>query len=103
MAAGGAVCGAFTGGGGAGFLTFLPATCDQRGTAGGRVGLGAWIYAAAGAGPLSAEEVGFGVGEGDFWVRERTGVSSHCRPWCVLRPEDSVYSIADWSLSVRAR
>ena len=65
VAAGGAVCGAFVGGGGAGFFAFLPATCDQRGTTGGRVGLGASMCGAAGAGPLSADEVGLGVGEGD--------------------------------------
>ena len=41
VAAGGAVCGAFVGGDGAGFFAFLPATCDQKGTIGGRVGLGA--------------------------------------------------------------
>ena len=64
VAAGGAVCGAFAGAGGAGFFAFFPTTCDQRGTTGGRVGLGAWMCGAAGAlaGPLSAEEVGFGVG-----------------------------------------
>ena len=65
VATGGAVCGAFAGCGGAGFFAFFPATCDQRGTTGGRVGLGAWMCGAAGAGPLSADEVGFGVGVGD--------------------------------------
>ena len=65
VAAGGALCGSFDGGGGAGFFAFLPATCDQRGTAGGRVGFGAWMFGAAGAGPPSAGEVGFGVGVGD--------------------------------------
>ena len=35
VAAGGALCGAFDGGGGAGFFAFFPATCDQRGMAGG--------------------------------------------------------------------
>ena len=67
VAAGGAVCGAFAGGGGEGFFAFFPTTCDQRGTTGGRVGLGAWMCGAARAlaGPLSAEEVGFGVGVGD--------------------------------------
>ena len=103
VAAGGAVCGAFAGGGGAGFLTFLPATCDQRGTAGGRVGFGARICGAPGAGPACAGEVGLGVGVGDSWCRERIRVSSLLRPWCVRRPEDSVYSIADRSLSVCAR
>ena len=67
VAAGGALCGAFDGGGGAGFFAFLPATCDQRGTAGGRVGFGARMCGAAGAGPPSAGEVGFGVGVGDSW------------------------------------
>ena len=67
------------------------------------MGSGAWMCGAAGAGPLSADEVGFGVGVGESWWRECTRVSSRCSPWCVLRPEDSVYSIADWSLSVRAR
>ena len=97
VAAGGAVCGAFAGGGRAGFFAFFPTTCDQRGTTGGRVGLGAWMCGAAGAlaGPLSVEEVGFGVGVGDSWWREHTRVSSCCSPWCVLRAEDSVYSIAD--------
>ena len=66
VAAGGA-CGASDGGGGAGFFAFLPATCDQRGTAVGRVGFGARMCGAAGAGPLSAGEEGFGVGVGDFW------------------------------------
>ena len=65
VAAGGALCGAFDGGGGAGFFAFLPATCDQRGTTGGRVGFGAWMFGAAGAGPPSAGEAGFGVGVGD--------------------------------------
>ena len=65
VAAGGALCGAFDDGGGAGFFAFLPATCDQRGTTGGRVGLGACMCGAAGAGPPSAGEVGFGVGVGD--------------------------------------
>ena len=65
VAAGGTLCGAFDGGGGAGFFAFLPATCDQRGTTGGRVGFGAWMCGAAGAGPPSAGEVGFGVGMGD--------------------------------------
>ena len=90
VAVGGAVCGAFAGGGGAGFLAFLPATCDQRGTAGGRVGLGARMCGAAGAGPASAGEAGLGVGVGDSWCRERIRVSSLLRPWCVRRPEDSV-------------
>ena len=49
VAAGGALCGALAGGGGAGFFAFLPATCYQRETAGGRVGFGAWVFAAAGA------------------------------------------------------
>ena len=35
VAAGGALCGAFDGGGGAGFFAFLPANCDHRGTTGG--------------------------------------------------------------------
>ena len=35
VAAGGALCGPIDGGGEAGFFAFLPATCDQRGTAGG--------------------------------------------------------------------
>ena len=65
VAAGGALCGAFASGGGADFFAFLPPTCDQRGTTGGRVGFGAWMCGAAGAGPLSAGEVGFGVGVGD--------------------------------------
>ena len=65
LAAGGALCGAFDGGGGAGFFVFLPATCDQRGTSGGRVGFGPCICGAAGAGPPSAGEVGIGVGVGD--------------------------------------
>ena len=67
MVAGGAWCGALAGGGGAGFFAFLPGTCDQRGTAGGRVGFGAWVFAAAGAGPPPASEVGFGVEVGDSW------------------------------------
>ena len=67
VAAGGALCGAFDGGGGAGFFAFLPATWDQRGTAGGRVGFGARMCGAAGAGPPSAGEVGFEVGVGDSW------------------------------------
>ena len=62
---GGAVCGTFVGRGGAGFLAFLPATCDQRGTAGGGVGFGARMCGAAEAGPASAGEVGLGVGVGD--------------------------------------
>ena len=66
VAAGGAMCGAFDGGGGAGFFAFLTATCDQRGTTGGRVGFGAWMFGAAGAGPPSAGEVGFGLGVGDY-------------------------------------
>ena len=65
VAAGGALCGAFDGGGGADFCAFLPATCDQRGTTGGRVGFGAWMCGAAGAGPPSVGEVGFGVGVGN--------------------------------------
>ena len=65
VATGGAMCGAFSGCGGAGFFAFLPATCDLRGRTGGRVGLGAWMCGAAGAGPLSAGKVGFGVGFGD--------------------------------------
>ena len=91
VAKGGAACGAFAGCGGAGFFAFLPVTCDQRGTTGGRVGLGAWMCGAAGAGPLSAGEVGFGVGVGHSWCKERIRVSSLLRPWCVRRPEDSVY------------
>ena len=67
VAVGGALCGAFDGGGGAGFFAFLPGTCDQRGTAGGRVGIGARMCGAAGAGPPSAGEVGFEVGVGDSW------------------------------------
>ena len=67
VAVGGAECGPFAGGGRAGFFAVLPTTCDQRGTTGGRVGLGAWICGAAGAGPLTVEEVGSGVGEGDSW------------------------------------
>ena len=67
VALGGAVCGPFVGGGGAGFLAFLPATCDQRGTAGGQVGFGARMCGAAGAGPASAGEVGLEVGMGDSW------------------------------------
>ena len=74
VAAGCAVCGAFAGCGGAGFFAFLPATCYQRGRTGGRVGLGAWMCGAAGAGPLSAGEVGFGVGVGDSWCKERIRV-----------------------------
>ena len=62
---GGAVCGTFAGGGGAGFFAFLPTTGDQRGMTGGRVGLGAWMCGAAGAGPPFVDEVGFGVGVGD--------------------------------------
>ena len=61
----GAACGAFAGGGGAGFLAFLPETCDQRGTAGGRVGLGARMCGAATARPASAGVAGLGVGVGD--------------------------------------
>ena len=72
VATGGAVCGAFAACGGAGFFAFLPASCDQRGTTDGRVGWGAWMCGAAGAGPLSAGEVGFGVGVGDSWCKERT-------------------------------
>ena len=64
-AAGCALCGAFDGGGGGGFFAFFPATCDQRGTAGGGVGFGACMGCAAGAGPPSAGEVGLGVGVGD--------------------------------------
>ena len=41
VAAGGALCGTFDGSGGAGFFAFLPATCDHRGTTGGRAGFGA--------------------------------------------------------------
>ena len=103
VATGGAVCGAFAGCGRVGFFAFLPATCDQRGTTGGRVGLGPWMCGAAGEGPLSAGEVGFGVGVGDSWCKERLRVSSLLRPWCVRRPEDCVYSIAERSLSVYAR
>ena len=103
VAAGGAVCGAFTGGGGAGFLAFLPATCDQRGTPGGRVGFGARMCGAAGAGPASAGEAGLEVGVGDSLCREHIRVSSLLRPWCMRRPEDSVYSIAERSLSICAR
>ena len=65
VAVGGELCGVFMGRGGAGFFAFLPTTCDQRGTTGGQVGLGAWMCGAAGAGPLSMNEVGFGVGVGD--------------------------------------
>ena len=65
VAAGGALCGTFDGGGGAGCFAFLPATCDHRGTTGGWVGFGAWMFGAAGAGPPSAGEAGFGVGVGD--------------------------------------
>ena len=65
VAMGGALCGAFDGGGGAGFFAFLPATCDHRGTTGGRVGFGAWMFGAAGAGPPSVGGVGFEVGVGD--------------------------------------
>ena len=65
VAAGGAVCGTFAGGGGAGFLAFLPATCDQRGKAGGWVGFGTRMCGAAGAGPATAGVVGLGVGVGD--------------------------------------
>ena len=97
VAVGGAVCGTFAGGGGVGFLAFLPATCNQRGTAGGRVGLGARMCGAAGARPASAGEAGMRVEVGDSWCRERIRVSSLLRPWCVRRPEDSVYSIAEWS------
>ena len=65
VATGGASCGAFAAGGGADFFAFLPATCDQRGTIGGRVGFVAWMCGAAGAGPPPVGEVGFGVGVGD--------------------------------------
>ena len=65
VAAGGTLCGAFAGGGGADFFAFLPATCDQRGTTGGRVGFGACMCCAARVGPISAGEVGFGVGVRD--------------------------------------
>ena len=89
VAAGGPVCGTFVTGGKVGFLAFLPATCDQRGTAGGRVGFGARMCGAAGAGTASAGEVGLGVGVvvgvgvGDSWCRERIRGSSLLRPWCM--------------------
>ena len=67
VAAGGARCGTLVGGGRTGFFAFLLATCDQRGTAGGRVGFGAWMFIAAGAGPPPASEVGLGVGVGNSW------------------------------------
>ena len=69
VATGGTWCGALApaGGGGTGFFAFLLATCDQRGTAGGRVSFGAWMFAATGAGPPPAGEVGLGVGVGDSW------------------------------------
>ena len=80
VAVGGAVCRAFAGGGGVGFLAFLPATCDQRGTAGGKVGLGARTCGAAGAGLASAGEAGLVVGVGDSWCKERIRGSSLLRP-----------------------
>ena len=103
VAAGSVLCGAFGTAGGVGLFAFLPTTCDQRGMAGGRVGLGAWMCDAAGGGPLTAGEVGFGVGVGDSWCKEHIRVSSLLSPWCVRRPEASVYSIAARSLSVCAR
>ena len=69
VAAGGALCGAFDGGGGAGFFAFLPATCDHRGTKGGRVGFGPGCLVLLGRGHLLRVRwaSGWGWGTPDEW------------------------------------
>ena len=64
MAGCSAGCGSLTVVGGAGFFAFLPATCNQRGTTGGWIGLGAWVWGAAGT-VAACVAAGLGVGVGE--------------------------------------
>ena len=64
MAVCGAGCGALAVDGGAGFFSFLPSTCDQRGTAGGWIGLGAWVWGDA-VTVAARVAAGLGVGGGE--------------------------------------
>ena len=64
MAGCGAGCSTLAVDGVAGYFAFLPATCDQRGTAGGWMGLGAWVWGAAGT-VAACVAAGLGVGVGE--------------------------------------